>query len=428
MFFQYKHESLYWQDIKLKEITNDIVCKLQKNYEYEGAFFLYHKNILHQRVSDFIRVFPNSLFYFSVKSLSNINILKELCQYKKVGLDVVSVGEMHRGFQAGFDAERMVFSGVGKTEKEIQFAIQKRIKSIHIESLSELKKVIEISKQEKISSQIALRLNPSIDTFTHEYIATGAQDTKFGIDSRELDDALQLIIQATEQTIQLSSLHIHLGSQIFDAEPYIKALIFLNNFLEKHQYLNIHNLSLGGGFGIDYKSILLHEKINKFPLEKLSVLLAKNNKNNYKISFEPGRFISAPSGLLMCRVLYIKPKAGCHIGITNAGMSELIRPTLYQAEHRILNIVTHTQEKKKYDIVGPICETGDFFVKGASLNTLREGDYLAVTHAGAYASSMSSNYNSRPFVPEVLIDNRGNFQIIKKPQRYKELFINELFE
>ncbi len=427
MFFRYKQQFLHWQDVNLKSIIHNVTCKLKKDYSYEGPFFLYHKDILHQRVSYFTQIFPDSPLYFSVKSLSNISILKELRQHRQVGLDVVSGGEIHRGLQAGFDPQSMVFAGVGKTSKEIRLATEKKIKSIHVESLSELKKIIEIAQNEQKTIQIALRLNPNIDTTTHQYILTGTQETKFGIDYREIDEAIKLILSQNETTIQLTGLHVHLGSQIMETKPYQDALSFLCNFLEKNKELTIHHLSLGGGFGIDYDAVLHNDDIHEFPLEELAKALLTHNVNRYQISFEPGRFISAPIGLLICQVLYIKPKSGYQIAITNAGMSELIRPTLYRVKHRPLNITIDNPKKIKYDIVGPICETGDFLAKGVHLNCLQENDYLAITQAGAYASSMSSYYNSRPLVPEIFMDNRGYFEVIRKPQKEEDLFLNEIF-
>ena len=427
MFFRYKEKFLYWQDINLELITHDVVCKLKKHYCYEGPFFLYHKDILHQRISKFTQVFPNYPLYFAVKSLPNIGILKELRQYRHMGLDVVSGGEIHRGLQAGFDPQSMVFAGVGKTAEEIRLAIHKKIKNIHVESLSELKKIIEIAQIEQQSIDIALRLNPDIDTPTHQYILTGTQETKFGIDSREIDEVIRLILSQNETTIQLTGLHVHLGSQIMETQPYQDALSFLCNFLEKNQELNIDHLSLGGGFGIDYSAILHDDDVQEFPLEKLATAISTHKGNQYQISLEPGRFISAPTGLLICQVLYIKPKSEYQIAITNAGMSELIRPTLYHAKHRPLNIVIDSSKKIKYDVVGPICETGDFLAKGVYLNYLQENDYLAITQTGAYASSMSSNYNSRPFVPEILADNQGNFEVIRTPQTTEDMFSNEIF-
>ena len=425
MFFEYKHQTLYWKNLNLERLLENIRCKLEKNYEYLGPFYLYHKKILHERISLFTDVFPGYQLYFAVKSLSNIHILRELRPYRQVGLDVVSGGEIYRGIQAGFSGKQMVFAGVGKTAEEIRLAAAHGIKSIHVESLSELKKIVEISHEGAQTISVALRLNPDIAAPTHKYIETGKGDSKFGIDTKEIDEALSLL--RSSERVRLSGLHVHLGSQLMEIEPYQNAFSFLERFIKKHELFKIKTLSLGGGFGIDYERVFTNDEVREFPLAGLARSLNEHNQEGYEISFEPGRFISAPAGVLVSRVIYIKPKKDRYIAITDAGMSELIRPALYGAHHKILNVSLHTKDKKKYDIVGPICETGDFFSKGAHLYSLQENDHLVITQAGAYAASMSSHYNSRPLIPEVLAGGEDDFQIIRRPQKKEELYECEAF-
>ena len=424
MFFEYNQNTLFWEEINIGDLLQKINHHLKDEYDYEGAFFVYNKKMIIKRIFTFQEYFPKSKLYFSVKSLSNIHILENVIKELKVGLDVVSGGELLRAVRSGYSGDQIVFAGVGKTSQEIKTALQCSVKSIHVESLSELKKIEEIISSENKTAQIALRLNPNISVSTHKYIRTANEEDKFGLNEFEVSEAVRLIHDSDKLSLQ--GFHIHLGSQIMDAKPYEKAFVYLMTLLKKYSIPKPAYLSLGGGFGIDYSFVFKDQRGKLFPLESLAKSLKKLNVDSYQIDFEPGRYISAPTGILVCKVLYLKPRKKKNIAIVNAGMTEILRPALYQTRHPILNVKLHSVEKRTYDIVGPICESGDFLAKSVRLPRLNEDDALIVAYAGAYSSVMGSNYNSRPFAPEILVEDEKNFKVIRRPQKEEDIFREEL--
>jgi diaminopimelate decarboxylase len=427
MYYKYDNNRLCWHNSDLTKLCPKIELSLKNTYDYTGPYFLYHENILHERLGLFDKNFSNSRFYYSVKSLSNTHILRLIRQYKSFGLDVVSGGEIERGLEAGFGGSDMVYAGVGKTEDEIKLGLNCNLKSFHVESVSEIRQIERVSAREGVKGPITLRLNPDIAVDTHKYIMTGVEDSKFGINADELVEAISILRKS--KNLKLMGLQIHLGSQIIDVNVYIKGLDFLERIaseVESALNLKIEYVSLGGGFGIDYNSVFTTDPTVEFPLVDLSKLVNQRKTTRRRIDFEPGRFISAHSGLLLAHVLYLKPRKDYTIAIVDAGMSELIRPALYEAKHRIFTLSDHSSEMKDYDIVGPICESSDFFAKKIPINILNEGDRIVVAHTGAYGSVMSSNYNSRPYVPEFLLEE-DNFRLIRKPQRIQDIYSLELF-
>lgn len=430
MYFHYQDKELHWQNSNLKKISRVIEDHLRQTYQYSGPYFLYHENILKERLGLFEDNFPDSDFFYSVKSLSNVHILKQIAGYERFGVDVVSGGEISRALHAGFLGRRIVYAGVGKTEDEIKLGLNHQLKSFHVESISEIKQIERIAGQLKTTGPVTLRLNPDIPVDTHKYIVTGVEESKFGINAGELNEAIRIIKDSKH--LALTGLQIHLGSQILDPQVYLKGLDFLYGHaknMEQELSSRIDYLSLGGGFGIDYTSLLNDHPAKEFPVsdfgKSLKTKISEKEDFHWKVDFEPGRFISAQAGLLMAHVLYLKPRNDYTIAITDAGMSELIRPALYDATHGILPVEAASEGDNSYDIVGPICESGDFFAKKISLPTLSEGGKIIIAHAGAYGSVMSSNYNSRPHVPEVLI--RGDdFQIIRRPQTREDIFSMEI--
>ena len=426
MYFKYDNNELHWQNSNLTHQSVEIEKYLKNNFDYTGPYFLYHENILNERLALFEKNFSNSRFYYSVKSLSNTHILRIIKKYRAFGLDVVSGGEILRGLEAGFDGSDMVYAGVGKTEEEIKLGLSRNIKSFHVESISEIRQIERVAVRESVKGPITLRLNPDIAVDTHKYIMTGVEESKFGIHASELTEAISILRESKNLT--LTGLQIHLGSQILDVNVYIKGLDFLERMasdVESALNTKIEYVSLGGGFGIDYSSVFTTDPYTEFPLDKLSKLIGERKYSERRIDFEPGRFISAHSGLLLAHVLYLKPRKDYTIAITDAGMNELIRPALYGAKHKILPICENSSELKNYDVVGPICESSDFFAKRISLKRLDEGDKIIIAHAGAYGSVMSSNYNSRPYVPELLL-NGDNFILIRKPQRIQDIYALEI--
>lgn len=443
MNFYYQNQELYWQHSDLKKITSSIEQHLQEEYQYQGAYYLYHADVLHKRLEYLTANLPDCEFYFSVKSLSNINILKTIISHSHFGVDVVSGGEIQRALRANIPPEKIVFAGVGKTEQEIEQALNISIKSFHAESLSELQKIAQVAKRLNKLAHIALRVNPNIAADTHHYIATGKEENKFGIPKYEIDEALKIIKNNTI-SLQLVGLQAHVGSQIKDTHSHIEALQFLQELatsIEKD--FPLQYISLGGGFGVDYElaensssSNSNNQDIpqaipNEFNLKQFSLELKEQlDKNkNRKIVFEPGRFISAYAGILVSHVIYIKEKTNFKIAVVDAAMNDLMRPALYQAEHPILPLYKK-ETKAIYDIVGPVCESGDFFRKKISLYQLQEKETLFILHSGAYGSAMASRYNSRMLLPEVLLDEKlpNGFRIIRKPENWDAILNNEIFD
>jgi len=426
MFFNYLNNQLLWKKSNLCKLTENIEKELLKDYKYIGPYFIYNQNILIDRLTKMNQLLKNNHLFYSVKSCSNIHILKIIKQFGNFGLDVVSAGEIYRGLLAGFSGDNMVFAGVGKTNAEIQYALENNIKSFHVESLEELENISNIAKSLKKNASIALRINPDISVETHEFITTAKEENKFGISEYDIEKALRSI--HTSDRLKLIGLQLHLGSQILDVDSYIDGLSFLKEkalFTEKYLNIELEYLSLGGGFGIDYDTTTQIE-VDEFSIEKLAHLLAKEELK-WRIDFEPGRFISAYMGILLSHVQYVKKKKDFEILITDSGMTEVIRPALYGGRHPVLPLRHHSNALSTYDVVGPICESTDFFAKKIQLTEVKVKDKLALLHVGAYGSTMSSNYNSRVLVPEILIaDDDSSFQIIRTPQSKEQMLANEI--
>lgn len=424
MKFSYQNQKLFWQQSDLSKITSSIEQILFKEYHYQGAYYLYHAEVLHHQLK-YLSQNLSAQFYFSVKSLPNIHILKMIRSYSAFGVDVVSIGELERSLRAGFLPSQIVFAGVGKTTQEIETALKLSIQSFHVESLGELKKIGTIAQKLNLPANIALRLNPNIMVDTHHYITTGKEEDKFGISKAEISTALAML--KNNSLLQLKGLQAHIGSQIKEVEPYLSLLDFLTKLAQEinAQDFAIDSLSLGGGFGIDYQrseNTENNSNKNEFPIMELT---NKIKHSSQKIFFEPGRFVSAYAGILVFHLLYLKEKKHANIAVTNAGMNDFMRTALYQAQHPILPLQKR-KEKLLYDIVGPVCESGDFFAKGLSLNKLEENDTLFLLHSGAYGASMSSRYNSRKLLPEVLIESKENFRIIRKPENWDSILETEI--
>lgn len=437
MDFYYREQKLFWQDTNLQDITSSIEETLEKKYNYEGAYYLYHADVLRQRIDSLSAHLPDCEFYFSVKSLSNINILKEITSHSRFGADVVSLGEIHRALHANIPPEKIVFAGVGKSKQEIEHALNLSIKGFHVESLSELQTISQVAIKLNKRANIALRLNPDIAADTHHCIATGKEEDKFGIPEYEIDKALEILKNNTT-SLQLVGLQAHIGSQIKDCQSHTKALQFLQEQAVKitAQNFSLQYISLGGGFGVDYElaqnlSFPNQNKPNEFDVQKFAAELKKQTEKyksyKWKIVFEPGRFISAYAGTLVSHVVYVKEKKNFKIAIVDAAMNDLLRPALYQAEHPILPLQKN-EKQFLYDVVGPVCESSDFFRKHISLSQINENDTLFVLHAGAYGASMSSRYNSRMLLPEILIDKKypNGFRVIRKPETWDGVLSTEI--
>ncbi len=408
-FFKYKDGELYAEDIPLSRLAN----------KYGTPLYVYSRKTLERHYKAYLDSFKyiNHLICFAVKSNSNPAILKILSEMGS-GADIVSGGELYLALKAGIKPDRIVYTGVGKTDEEIKFALKSNILMFNIESEEELKEIDIIAKKMNKKARIGLRVNPEVDAKTHPYISTGLKRYKFGI---PIENALELYIQAKKlKNIEIIGIHSHIGSQITTTEPFIQSLSNILKLVENLRRIGIgiKYLDIGGGLGIRYK-----DEEPPLPSE-LSLELKKLLMNqNVNIILEPGRSIVGNAGVLLGKVLYIK-KAHKTFIITDTGMNDLIRPTLYQAYHQILPVKKSKLSKTIFgDLVGPICESGDYIAKERMLPSLKRGDLFAVMSAGAYGFSMSSNYNARPRAAEVLIDGKRD-TLIRHRETYQDLIRN----
>lgn len=430
MYFQRNERGLSWAGTELNSLLPQIRQHLIKHYDYQGPFYAYHGAVIEARCKSLQEKLPNAFFYYSLKSLSNIHIIKKILSFDRFGLDIVSLGELERALLAGGKPEKIVFAGVAKTKTEILSAIKAGIRSFHVESVAELRSLQELAASVGAKAGVALRMNPDVEVDTHKYITTGKEENKFGISRAELPEILHCLREG--KNLQLKGLQAHIGSQILDPVPYAKSLAVLNEIaqaLRKENFPHLEYISLGGGFGVDYKSMYSELPVNQFSLDELHKILSQCSFESNELHFEPGRYISAMSGVLVSKVRHIKPKSNYDIALIDAGMTELLRPALYGAVHPITTLHALSEYElnrlQTYEIAGPICESSDVFARGVQLPFLKEDDDVLILHAGAYGSVMASNYNTRPLAPEVLIQN-DSFQVIRRPQTYKEILASEM--
>ena len=362
------------------------------------------------------------LICYAVKANSNLGVLNLMARLGS-GFDIVSVGELLRVIQAGGDPKKVVFSGVGKTEVEIATALQADILCFNIESISELYRINSVAQSLNKKASISIRINPNIDAGTHPYISTGLKENKFGI---ETEQALTVYHLANElEFIEIKGVDCHIGSQLTEIEPFIEALDKLLGLIDQlqEQGITISHLDLGGGLGVPYDKETPPE-----PTEYMNAIIKRMGERKLKLIFEPGRAIMANAGVLVMKVEFLKLNDHKNFAIVDAAMNDLIRPALYSAWQNIIplnNSFTGNVERplRTYDIVGPICETGDFLGKKREL-ALAEGDYLVVRSAGAYGSTMSSNYNSRCRPAEVMVDGEKAF-VIREREEHRDLWAGE---
>ena len=405
--FGYQNQNLLCEDTPLAEIAQSVGTPC---YVYSKARILENYRYL---AEVFSVIAP--LICYSVKANANLSILR-LLQQEGSGFDVVSAGELYRLRAVGADPQKVVFSGVGKTPQEMEIAVEGKILSLNLESVQELERLVELTNRSSLEVKVALRINPDINAKTHPYIATGLKEHKFGIDIDQIERTVSVLREA--ENIQLTGLGFHMGSQILDVQPFIDGFVKLKSWAEKlrRQGLDIEHLDLGGGFGIPYQGE------TRLDLERYAVFLSENS-DGYRILMEPGRSIVGDAGTLLTQVLYQKSSHGKPFVVVDAGMNDLLRPTLYQAYHEILPI----REKEQWitaDVVGPVCETGDFFARNRHVPDSRSGDCLAIMNAGAYGFTLSSNYNSRVRSAEVLV-NRDRWEVIRRRETFEDLIRGE---
>lgn len=378
--------------------------------------YVYSKNTLIQTFESFKKglLKTDHLICFAVKANSNIAILN-LFASLGAGFDIVSGGELERVINAGGDPQKIVFSGVGKTESEIIAALKANILCFNVESRSELIRIQEVAENINIRASISIRVNPDVDAKTHPYISTGLKDNKFGVD---FNQALSLYLDAKSMSyIDIKGIDCHIGSQITELNPFIDALDRVLSLVDQLKKNNIHlsHIDIGGGIGICYQD----ESPPDFEIY-IKEILNKIKDLNVKIIFEPGRALVGNAGVLLSKVEYLKQNDIKHFAIIDAAMNDLMRPTLYDAYHEIKLVREHDAKPQLFDVVGPVCESGDFIAKNRSL-ALKENDLICIMSAGAYGMSMSSNYNSRGRAAEVMVDQDKLYEI-RTREKSSDLF------
>ena len=409
-FFEYKDHQLQCEGISVQEIAGKVGTPF---YLYS-----YHTLVRHFTVfDDAFKGIPHLVCY-SAKANSNLALLRLFINLGG-GVDVVSGGELYRALRGGATPQKIVFSGVGKREDEIENALRAGILMFNVESSQELHVINEVAGRIGKKASIAIRVNPDIDPKTHPYISTGLKQNKFGIDILRAPVAYRLASQLPH--LKIVGIDCHIGSQLVEVEPIIEALRRLKQLVEnlRKEGMEIQYLDLGGGLGITYE-----DEEPPHPVEYASTILEEIRGFGCTLILEPGRVIVGNAGVLVSKVLYTKENEEKRFVIVDAGMNDLVRPSYYGSYHQILPVKEETREEVVVDVVGPICESGDFLAKGRRLPSLRSGELIAVMSAGAYGFSMSTNYNSRPRIAEVLVRDDQMF-VIRQRENYEDLIRGE---
>ncbi|MEQ1527721.1 MAG: diaminopimelate decarboxylase [Methylococcales bacterium] len=409
-FFNYRNDELFAEDVAVQDIV----------YHYGSPCYIYSRATLERHWHAFDRAFAEQkhLICYAVKANSNLALLNVLARLGS-GFDIVSLGELERVIAAGGDAKKVVFSGVGKREDEILAALKLGIRCFNVEVSGELDRINILAGQLGVIAPVSFRVNPDVDAKTHPYISTGLKENKFGID---IQQALSEYRRAAAMpNINVIGIDCHIGSQLTETTPFLAALDRVLNLIAelKAEGINLHHLDLGGGLGIRYKDEQPPE-----PAEYVSAVLQRLGKTDFEILLEPGRAIVGNAGILVTQVEYLKPTANKNFAIVDAAMNDLVRPSLYSAWQDIIPVNKQsTAPEKHWDIVGPVCETGDFLGKDRVLK-LAPGDLLAIRSSGAYGFSMSSNYNSRPRAAEVMVDG-SKVYLVRTRETIKQLWAGE---
>ncbi len=410
-YFNYKKGGLYAENVPLAEIADAVGTPF---YCYSSATLERHYAVFSESLAPLDR-----LVCYAVKANSNIAVIKILAKLG-AGADVVSEGEIRRALAAGVPAKKIVFSGVGKTAAEMGFALKTGIYQFNVESEPELFALNEVAESLGKKAPIAFRVNPDIDSGSHKKISTGRKEDKFGIafaDVQNIYDKAKKL-----KNIEVKGISTHIGSQIMDIAPFARAFAKIRELAEelKAHGTNIERIDLGGGLGIPYYG----SDNPPSPRDYADVVKKVMHGLDCKFIFEPGRLIAGNSGILVSKLVYVKNSGGRIFYILDAGMNDLIRPSFYDAYHEIISVKKSTAKKQLVDIVGPVCETGDVFAIQREMPAMKPGDLVAFRSAGAYGATMSSTYNSRPLIPEILVQG-GKFAVIRKKLTYDEILASE---
>ncbi len=415
-----KEGRLFIEDVPIDKIAD----------AYGTPFYVYSSRAISECFNAYkeaLKDIPH-IISFAVKANSNLSVLSLLRRVGS-GADIVSGGELFRALKAGIKPSKIVYSGVGKTASEIEYALKENILMFNVESFGELKEIARIAKEMGKVASIAMRVNPDVDPKTHPYISTGLSENKFGLSIEDAIEAYKMAL--SDDALKIVGISCHIGSQLTDISPFIEAfkrLFILIKRIEAIKGIRIRYIDLGGGLGVRYKD---EEPPTAFEyVSKIKEALRANNSSitsafPYTLIFEPGRSICANAGLLVTRALYVKENKGKRFLVVDAAMNDLARPSLYKAYHEIVPVAYRDSSiRYKYDIVGPICETGDFFARARLMREVHPDELLAIMSAGAYGFSMSSNYNSRPRCAEIMV-NGDDFKLIRKQETYEDLIKGE---
>ena len=396
--------------LKIEKINVQDIAK-----KYGTPTYCYSYARLKKNINNFQKNFRSfsPLICFAVKSNTNVNLIREIKKFG-LGADVVSKGELMMALKAGVSPKKIVFSGVGKTSEEINFAVEKKILLINAESESEIREIDRVAKIKKRKVKIGIRLNPNTDAKTLSQISTGKKENKFGVNEKTFFKLVNFC--KSSKNIDLKCLSVHIGSQILDYKPYEKMLRVVDRIIHKINH-KFEFIDLGGGMGISYK--YEDKKLNYSKYSEIIKKFLKKHKS--KIIFEPGRSIIGDTGILISKIIYIKKNESKNFIILDAAMNDLMRPALYGAHHKILpSIKSKKKSNKTYEFVGPICESTDKFNTLKNFQELEEKDLIVICDVGAYGMSLSSNYNVRLKPSEILIKG-SKIKIIRKKQKYKDL-------
>lgn len=409
--FQYQNNELYCEEVPVLEIARDVGT----------PFYLYSHATLRQHFKAFDGAFQGitHLTCFSMKSNSSLAILRLFAQ-EGGGVDIVSGGELYRALKAGVDPQKIVYSGVGKRIEDLEYALKSGILLFNVESSQEVSRLNDVARSLGKRASIAIRVNPDIDPQTHPYISTGLKENKFGMDiSESLEEYTRA---ATLGNLSVSGVSCHIGSQLTQVAPFVDALRLLQELIERLGEAGIHitYLDLGGGLGITYD-----KEEPPHPKEYAAALKEELGMEDMILILEPGRVIMGNAGILVTQVLYTKTAHEKEFIIVDAAMNDLIRPSLYGSFHGIQPVKMVGRKKVRADIVGPICETGDFFARDREVESLEPGELMAIMSSGAYGFSMASNYNSRPRVAEVMVKG-DQYYVIRARETYEDLIRGEV--
>ena len=407
--FEYRQNRLYAEQLAVADIVAEHGTPC---YIYSRATLERHWHAFDQALSD-----RPHLVCYAVKANSNLAILNLFARLGS-GFDIVSAGELERVIAAGGDPGKVIFSGVGKRPDEMRRALEVGIRCFNVESVPELEMLNQIAAELGVTAPVSLRVNPDVDAKTHPYISTGLKENKFGI---AVDNAIEAYVLAQQlDNIDVKGIDCHIGSQLTETRPFLDALdrvlVLIDQLAE--QGINIEHLDLGGGLGIRY-----NDETPPLPDEYSKAINERLGDRNLEILIEPGRAIAGNAGILVTRVEYLKHTEHKNFAIIDAAMNDLIRPTLYSAWQAIIPVEVRNGEATSYDIVGPVCETGDFLGKDRELN-LQQGDLLAVRSSGAYGFVMSSNYNTRPRAAEIMVDG-DQVHVVRQRESIAELYSHE---